>query len=309
MRSFSVIFCFLSLVGCASKKEPSIEFKGKEPSSIEVYSEKKLDELSESDFSIDPRYKYKNEAFSKKGMSFIQSESMLRLDYDDFKQISSISGPLTKSLRECVAGNKLKAYKYFDYLFKYYSQKSSYWIYRGNCSFHLGELERSVRFYLKAKDLGASKPLVDNNLAVVYLKKGNVLKAKKLLFGKGKGSTKSSSILFNRALILSSFGFFERSQKVLSKIIEKNYSDNDVLFLAGKNYLNMGDSASAISFLERIDQSKLSRFDYGFLMARALFEGHQHSKARVILSRVRADGEEQKRSLQQLKNKYLGGVK
>ena len=97
MRFFSVLFCFLFFVGCASRKEVNIEFKGKEPSSIELYSEKKLDQLSESDFSVDPRYEYKNEAFSKKGMSFIQSESMLRLNYDDFKQISSVSGLCQKA--------------------------------------------------------------------------------------------------------------------------------------------------------------------------------------------------------------------
>tara|TARA_B100000925_G_scaffold289841_1_gene273661 strand:+ start:1088 stop:2017 length:930 start_codon:yes stop_codon:yes gene_type:complete len=309
MKSFFLIFNAFIFMSCSSGEKKKVEFIGKEPSSIEVYSEKKLDQLSESDFSVDPRYKYQNEKFSKKGMSFIQSESMLRLDYEDFKQISSISGPLTKSLRECVSGNKLKAYKYFDYLYKYYAQKSNYWVYRGNCSFHLGELERSVRFYLKAKELGAPESLVSNNLAVVYLKKGNVLKAKKILFSKGASSTRSNSILFNRALILSSFGLYEKSQKILSKILEKNFSDNDVLFLAGKNYLNLGDPNSALSYLERIDKNLFSKFDFGFLMARAFFESHQHSKAEVILGRVVAKSKEDKHSIMLLRNKYIKGSK
>lgn len=303
-----IIISFLALnFSCSTSEEKKIEFSGKGPSSIDLYSEKKLDELSESDFSLDPRYKYQNENFSKKGMSFIQSESMLRLDYEDFKQVSSVSGPLTKSLRECVAGNKVKAYKYFDYLYKYYAKKSSYWIYRGNCSFFQGEFERSIRFYLKAKELGASSSLINNNLAVVYLKRGSILKAKKLLFGQRDNSTKSNSILFNKALILSSFGFFKKSQDILSKIIERNYSDNDVLFLAGKNYLNLGDSASSLSFLNRIDRNRLSSFDFGFLMSRALFENHQISKANIILSRVKIVNERQRSQVKKLRNKYIKG--
>jgi len=307
MKHFFLSILLIALFSCSTTSEKKVEFKGKRPSSIEVYNEKKLDEIEESDFSIDPRYEFKNENFSKKGMSFIQSESMLRLGFEDFKQISSISGPLTKSLRECVSGNKLKSYKYFDYLYKYYSDKSSYWIYRGNCSFHLKEYERAIRFYLKAEMLGASKALVNNNLAVVYLKKGNLLKAKKLLFGKDSRNTKSNSLLFNKAIILSRFGYYKESQNILSKIIEKNYSDDDVLYLAGKNYLNLGDSASALSFLERINKGKIARFDFGFVFARALFENHQHSKANAVLSRIQALDNDQKQKLLLLRGKYLGG--
>ena len=49
---------------------------------------------------------------------------MLKLGPLDFKEISSISGPLTKALKECVFGSE-KARKYFNYLFKYYSENQS----------------------------------------------------------------------------------------------------------------------------------------------------------------------------------------
>ena len=297
------ILLLLLLCSCSSNEKKEVVFKGKEPSSLDVYSEKKIDQIEESDFSIDPRYKFQDERFTKKGMSFIQSESMLRLDYDDFKSISSISGPLSKALRECVAGDKNKAYQYFDYLFKFYRAKSNYWIYRGNCSFHLKDYERSIRFYLKAKNLGASKDLVNNNLAVVYIKRGNILKAKKLLLGIGS-SAKGNSILFNQALVYTSFGYFKKSQKILAKILEKNFSDDDVLFLSGKNYLNLSDSVSALTFLERISKSKLSRFDYGFVFARALYENNNKKKALVVLSRLKTSSAGERKAISKLRDRY-----
>jgi Flp pilus assembly protein TadD len=289
---------------CSSNKKEEVIFKGKEPSSLDIYSEKKIDQISESDFSLDPRYKFEDERFSKKGMSFIQSESMLRLGYDEFKSISSISGPLTKALRECVSGKKKKAYQYFDYLFKYYRLKSSYWVYRGNCSFHLKDYERSIRFYLKAKNLGGKKELINNNLAVVYIKRGNLLKAKKLLLELGEQNIRGNSILFNQALVYTSFGYFKKSQSILAKILEKNFSDDDVLFLAGKNYLNLSDSVSALGFLERISQSKLSRFDYGLVYARALFENNNNKKALVILSRIKLVSPTERKAVSKLREKY-----
>ena len=91
------------MVGCgSSQKVKEVKFSGKSPSSLEEYSEKELSNLNEFDFSVDPRYEYEKEMLSGQNISFIQTESMLKLGPLDFKEISSISGPLTKALKKSV---------------------------------------------------------------------------------------------------------------------------------------------------------------------------------------------------------------
>ena len=82
MKSFVILTSLAFLFSCSStKKVKEVKFSGKAPSSLEEYSEKELSKLSESDFSVDPRYEYEKEILSGKNISFIQTESMLKLGH------------------------------------------------------------------------------------------------------------------------------------------------------------------------------------------------------------------------------------
>tara|TARA_X000000950_G_C13853842_1_gene635754 strand:- start:348 stop:1280 length:933 start_codon:yes stop_codon:yes gene_type:complete len=310
MKSLVILTSLALLVGCgSSQKVKEVKFSGKSPSSLEEYSEKELSNLNESDFSVDPRYEYEKEMLSGQNISFIQTESMLKLGPLDFKEISSISGPLTKALKECVFGSGKKARKYFNYLFKYYSEKPEYWIYRGNCSLHKKNFNFAKRFYLKAKSLGASEEIIYNNLAVVEFKKGDALKAKNYLFKVNSSRIKSHSLLFNQALIYSSFGFFNESERLLDKVFQKNTNDSGVLFLSGFNNYHTGNFQRSVQLFEGMTKSKLTIFDFGFYYANALIKDSKPGKAISVLSRIQAKTKSQKKALAKLKNSLSRGGK
>jgi len=89
--------------------------------------------------------------------------------------------------------------------------------------------------------------------------------------------------------------------------MEKNFSDNDVLFLAGHNYLNLGNSDMALNYLDRLSSVKKNNFDQGFTFARALFESRRDKEALTILSRLRVTNKMQKKKIEQLRGFYTSG--
>ena len=142
---------------------------------------------------------------------------------------------------------------------------------------------------------------------MIEIRKGHLIKAREYLQKVNVKNSKSNSLRFNKALVLSSFGFFKKSQDLLDEIMEKNFSDNDVLFLAGHNYLNLGNSDMALNYLDRLSSVKKNNFDQGFTFARALFESRRDKEALTILSRLRVTNKMQKKKIEQLRGFYTSG--
>ena len=290
------------LLGCStsSNEEQVVRVPNTVPS-VGDFAEKGIDDLQEYDFALEKSYQFPPEIFPKGKFDVISSESFSALNPIEIKDIASISGPLTKLASMCLSKDYKRFFKLSDYLYRFYEKKTAYWLTIGNCYLRRGNLNMALLKYEQGLLIEKKNQALINNIALIYLKKGNRYKALNIINEIMKERVQYISVLQNYAILLNSFGDYKESLKFSKKLIDKNVVGESVYFLVGHNLLQMGKFAEARIYFEKISKSKLRKFDIGVNYAISLYQTGDSENALRLLESIKVINNRQIR----MKNKFI----
>ena len=173
------------------------------------------------------------------------------------------------------------------------AKSARYWSWVGNCLVWHNEL-REARFFLgMALQLAQDKEekaMVQNNLAVVYLRMGRVSRAYELLTEAKALAPHFVTPTFNLAQLYVAQNMNLEALKLLAQTPFKESPDPEVLHLRGLAHLQNGQSAEAAPHLSRIPPDFHSREDFALTLAQWHLKERRPERAQEVLRRYESTG-------------------
>ncbi len=173
------------------------------------------------------------------------------------------------------------------------AKSARYWSWLGNCLAWHNELREAHFFFGLALGVVQGKEeeaMVKNNLAVVYLKLGRVVRAFDLLVEAGKLAPQFVTPAFNIIQIYVAQNMNREALQLLSRAPFETSADPEVLHLKGLAHLQNGDAAAAGIFLQQIPEIFHTREDFALTLAHWHLELGRPARAQELLSNYESTG-------------------
>ena len=263
-RNFIILFLFISLFGCASKKKFHTPLT--KASLNKSFARGFRPKLGESDVLV--------------------RESAARFSDTRLDELEDSSNPLSQVVAACIQEDFSKGFDILDESYSLFKKNPDYWNQMGNCYFHKGELNKAVLYYNKSREIKSNYVPSFNNLGVVYQKRNEEQKAL-IAFKKAlKLAPNTLTANFNLAQLYLKYGMINKALAIYSRLYKKNNADNDVINGIATCYLIKGQINKALSFFDRIDYEAIRYPTVALNYAIALKIRGNYKRAKKVLSKM-----------------------
>jgi tetratricopeptide (TPR) repeat protein len=280
MRSISVIFASLVLVGCAStSNEKSI------PAEVQ--------NIKNSDFTAAKEIKYiKSQDSIRLPKDLANKANILKLEsldrsklYEDFKNET----PLDKLAQTCYEKEFEDAKEQIQELEEKYRSNIIFWNQVATCFMLEKEYRKALLFYNKALEFNPSYAPVLNNIGVMYENQNQDEKALLSYQRAIKADKYARTPKLNAALLYLEYSLYSKAQNILSGLNKLDVNDNEVLNAYATSLLMSGNTQSALSLYKRIDKDLFEIPSFGLNYAMALYISDNKKKSIDIFEDIDID--------------------
>lgn len=247
--------------------------------------------LENTDFIPAPEvpYRSENDFFSSQvaDADSLSSESIARLPDSHLQRVARESNdPISRALSFCYQNRFDEAFRIIDESYDEYKSHPSYWNQLGTCYFLLGEINKSLLYYNKARGIDEGYAPAINNIGVIYQRQGFEQKALSAFEEAAELNTFSRTPSFNLAQLYLKHGFAGKSRNLLAGLHQNHQGDRDVLNGIATSYLLDGEAERAVVYYNRIPRSEHSRPYIGLNFSVALKMIGRDRDAETVFSQV-----------------------
>ncbi len=190
-------------------------------------------------------------------------------------------------VKECHIGDISKGLTKLKEQYNILKEDPEYWNHIGNCYFLDKNFEKAAFFYQISMETAKVKkikyPAVYNNLGVLSTKKRQFSQAFAYF---NKALDINSSLLtpkFNLSQIYIKFGQLDKAKRHLDGLLKRSRNDVDVLASLGIVHLFKKQPKKSVEYFEKIGKEYISREDIAAYFAMALYEFGDVNKALKVL--------------------------
>lgn len=251
MKKVFIIFLGLFLVSCGSSQIKDDRLSDEDLADLQG--------LTNDDFKPVRDIRYNSEAdyhvIGDVVNDALKDESLAKIDPERIEEVEkNIQGVMGL----CYLGKTAEGLKKLDELYPKFKKNPSFWNQMGSCYLKQGQYRKAKIFYNKSLSLDKSYVPAINNLGVIYIKEAKDQKAL-AAFNEVLKFKNSKTARYNLANMYIKYGQFVKAEKMLMSLKNTYPKDKDIILSLAFSRLYRGDSNAALSYMSKLDDKLLRR--------------------------------------------------
>ncbi len=284
MKILLVLFCLLLLSSCGTNKVKNSSIANQQKDEFYWIDDDDFEPTDEVVYRpVEDKYDFDTDL-----PNALSKETMVDVSAQELKTVMVESkDPLSKSVALCYQHRFNEAFKIFDQNYAKYRNHPGYWNQIGTCYLIQHEFHKAILYYHRARLKGKKSyaPAI-NNLGVIYVHRHEFQKALEAFKRASRVNSNAITPKLNMAYLYLRFGQLEKARRLLVHMQQMYTDDPTINSLLGTIALYKKNYQQALINFNFIPEKLLWRADYALNYSLALYLNGNKDKARKVFSKI-----------------------